>query len=78
MEKYLPPSTKFGVTFNRASDDFVLWVSEDVNEKHKFKIVLEDLHLKFKVLEVQDSILHHHIAQYRKKQELKIKYMQMF
>ena len=74
MEKYLPPSTKFGVTFNRASDDFVLWTSEDVNGKYKFKIVLEDLHLKFKVLEVQDSILHHHIAQYRKKQKLKIKY----
>ena len=59
MEKYLPPGTKISITLRRSEDDFVLWVAESEKEK-KIRIVLEDIHLKVKLLEVNDVVLTNH------------------
>ena len=61
------------MVIRRTNDDFVFWNSEAA-KKYKFKIVLEDIHLKVKLLEVQDSVLRNHFTQYKSKQEMQIKY----
>lgn len=73
LEKYLPPGVKLSFTLRRSADEFVLFNTRDTKDRN-FKIVLEDLHLKMKLLEVQDSVLQHHLKQREGKLPLQIKF----
>ena len=73
MEKYLPPNVKIGFTIRRTNDDFVFWNHNTAN-KYKFKIVLEDIHLKVKVMELYEPVLQNHFKQVKSSNQLNIKY----
>ena len=73
LEKYLPPNVKIGFTVRRTEDEFVFW-NDDKLKDYKFRIVLEDIHLKVKVLELQESVLQNHFKQIKAAGQLNIKY----
>lgn len=72
IEKYLPPNVKIGITMRRTDDDFVLWTSAE--KSNKFRIILKDIHLKVKVLEVYDDVLNHFYSEMKRNSEMHIKY----
>ena len=73
-EKYLPPNTKLSFTLRRSSDNFVLWKPE--SDKNEYKIMLEDLHMKLKLLEVQHDVMKNHQKMTKESSGLRIKYTQ--
>ena len=74
VEKYLPPNTKLTFTLRRSPDDFVLWKTE--TEATEYKIVLEDLHMKVKFLEVYPDVMKNHQKLLKESAGLRIKYTQ--
>ena len=74
VEKYLPPNTKLSFTLRRTSDDFVLWKHSD--DTGEYKVVLEELHMKLKLLQVTQEVFRNHERMHKTKGELKIKYTQ--
>ena len=74
VEKYLPPNVKLSITLRKSSSDFLIWKKDsDVND---YKFVLEDLHLKVKLLEVNPSVLKNHEKMHKESASIKIKYTQ--
>ena len=77
VEKYLPPNTKLSFTLRRSSNDFVLWKVGEVGEKsgEDYKIIIEDLHMKVKMLEVHPDVLKNHFK-LAKENGIRIKFTQ--
>ena len=74
VEKYLPPNTKLSFTIRKSSNDFLIW--KDDTDKNEYKIVLEDIHLKVKLLEVFPHVFKNHQKLQKEAGALKIKYTQ--
>ena len=73
-EKYLPPNTKLTFTLRRSSDEFVLWKEE--KDTTKYKIVLDDLHMKIKLMEVSPDVMENHLKLLKESSGLRIKFTQ--
>ena len=74
IEKYLPPNTKLSFTMRRSSDDFLIW--KDSTDTNEYKIELDDLHLKVKLLEVFPDVLKNHQKLHKENGMVRIKYTQ--
>ena len=73
-EKYLPPDTKLSIVIRRSSDEFLIWKTDA--DTLEYKIVLDDMHLNVKRLEVSPGVLKNHQKELKDAGLLKIKYTQ--
>ena len=74
VEKYLPANTKLSFTIRKSSNNFLIW--KDDPDQNEYKIVLEDIHLKVKLLEVFPHVIKNHKKLQKEAGSLKIKYTQ--
>ena len=76
VEKYLPPNTKLTFTLRKSTDDFILWSKNATGGSNEYRVVLKDIHLKLKMMEVYDDVLKNHQKLWKESSQLRIKYTQ--
>jgi len=72
VEKYLPPGTKISITLRRSDDDFLIW--KDAKNTSDYRFIVQDLHIKVRLLEVYPDVLKHHLKMVKEVGACKIKY----